>query len=389
METFRFFCRMRKRVAEMWQDNYYFPMKNDNENEIDFLNQSESEFLDFKQTFHSNNADLIHDILCMANSSHEGNRYLVFGISDNKEIIGIDEQEVILSHNLYDLFKNINLNRIPKIELRSTLINDKTIFFIEIHDLPNKPYFLLKDYHFQGRQVRAGVIYTRTGNTNTSISSTALDHEIEKMYLERLGLNKSPMERFERYLANTHEWVCRDPDRPTKDRIKELVFHYKPFPEFTIHMDYFGKISPFEWELEFEGELSQYLLRLKFHTTELERFSVLRDDWANYQTVVPEMIFLDREGTDFRSYYFVKDSVEFFLNKIIQEVYVYRMHRPMEGVFSVHESRDEARRAFIRDYAKGIKKYVYYFFHPDERRTFRADSNGRHAMRNESNRNKT
>lgn len=383
-----FSTRLKGRVAGMWQDDYYFPMNYDIENEIDFLNQSESEFLDFKQKFHSNKADLIHDILCLANSDIEGNRYLVFGISDNKEVIGIDERDVISSHDLYDLFKNINLNRIPKIELKSTLINDKTIYFIEIYDLPNKPYFLLKDYNLQGRQVRAGVIYTRTGNTNTPISSTALDHEIEKMYLERLGLNKSPMERFERYITITNDWICREPDRPSKDRIKELVFHYKPFPEFTICMDYFGKISPFEWELEFKGELSQYLLRLKFHSTELERFSVLRDDWANYQTVIPEMIFLDREDTDFRSYYFVKDSVEFYLNKIIQEVYMYRMHRPLEGVFSIHESRDEARRAFIQDYENGIKEYVYYFYHPDKRRIFRADVNGRHVMENESNINK-
>jgi hypothetical protein len=32
------------------------------------LQQDECEFLDFKQEFHANNVDLIHDILCLANA---------------------------------------------------------------------------------------------------------------------------------------------------------------------------------------------------------------------------------------------------------------------------------------------------------------------------------
>lgn len=41
----------------------------------------EGPWWDFKQTYHQNNAALVHDILCMANVLHDGDRYLIFGVT--------------------------------------------------------------------------------------------------------------------------------------------------------------------------------------------------------------------------------------------------------------------------------------------------------------------
>jgi hypothetical protein len=46
------------------------------------LNDTESDCLDFKQEFHSNMAELVHDILCLLNSKYDGDRYLVFGVRE-------------------------------------------------------------------------------------------------------------------------------------------------------------------------------------------------------------------------------------------------------------------------------------------------------------------
>ena len=37
---------------------------------------------DFKLQHHENNADLIHDVLCLANADCTGPRYLIFGVED-------------------------------------------------------------------------------------------------------------------------------------------------------------------------------------------------------------------------------------------------------------------------------------------------------------------
>ena len=37
--------------------------------------RSEGTYWDFKRCHHTNNADLIHDVLCLANAKHSGSRF--------------------------------------------------------------------------------------------------------------------------------------------------------------------------------------------------------------------------------------------------------------------------------------------------------------------------
>ena len=46
------------------------------------INYSESDWLDFKWEWHENIANLILDILCLANSDADNDRYIVFGVND-------------------------------------------------------------------------------------------------------------------------------------------------------------------------------------------------------------------------------------------------------------------------------------------------------------------
>lgn len=51
--------------------------------------QNESEFIDFKREFHKSNAKLLHDILCLSNSFYEGDRFIAFGVANDKTVYGI------------------------------------------------------------------------------------------------------------------------------------------------------------------------------------------------------------------------------------------------------------------------------------------------------------
>ncbi|WP_428835658.1 RNA-binding domain-containing protein [Sphingobacterium ginsenosidimutans] len=44
--------------------------------------RKEGNYWDFKEIPHDNNAGLLHDILCLANARHKGDRYLIYGVSD-------------------------------------------------------------------------------------------------------------------------------------------------------------------------------------------------------------------------------------------------------------------------------------------------------------------
>ena len=49
----------------------------------------EGEYWDFKQEWHERIEDLIKDIICFSNTVHNEDCYLIFGISDNLEIVGM------------------------------------------------------------------------------------------------------------------------------------------------------------------------------------------------------------------------------------------------------------------------------------------------------------
>ena len=46
--------------------------------------RAEGAFWDFKRCHHRDKDKLIHDILCLANARHHGNRFIIFGV-DNKD----------------------------------------------------------------------------------------------------------------------------------------------------------------------------------------------------------------------------------------------------------------------------------------------------------------
>ena len=53
----------------------------------------EGDYWDFKEKFPDNNADFLHDILCMSNSLSNSNRYLIYGIAQDKtkfKIVGVE-----------------------------------------------------------------------------------------------------------------------------------------------------------------------------------------------------------------------------------------------------------------------------------------------------------
>ncbi len=69
----------------------------------------EGPWWDFKQTYHQNNAALVHDILCMANVLHDGDRYLIFGVNDEGLITGVPEDGKQLNQaNLIDLLRKVS-----------------------------------------------------------------------------------------------------------------------------------------------------------------------------------------------------------------------------------------------------------------------------------------
>ncbi len=146
---------------------------------------------DFKLKHHENIAALVHDIICVANVIHDGNRYIIFGISDSLEVIGLSKEDK--SYTQADIINHLRKltfseHNIPNIQLNSLTFNDVDIVVLTIFNERLKPYYLTQEFRFQNKLIRAGVVYSRVEDTNTPLDSCANPCDVKAMCLKGLDL---------------------------------------------------------------------------------------------------------------------------------------------------------------------------------------------------------
>ncbi len=261
------------------------------------IKEAESEWLDFKKEWHQSNLDLLHDVLCLSNAYSENDRYLILGISDDRKIIGIEsDSNRKKQSDLLDFLRNSNLNRIPTIKLGTCTIENHEIDVLIIKNRPDKPFFLLKDKDYRGKTVRAGVVYTRIGDTNIPLKGCAPTDMQELMWREHFGISKPPLKRFEMYINDLKNW-----EKPNG----EEYFYYNVFPEFTIRI---GNRSdrPYEeeWATSFPDKNAfSYELEILCHNNLLEKFIFVSCDGGRYQIPQPEI-----KNENGKSFFFINSN---------------------------------------------------------------------------------
>jgi len=131
-------------------------------------NENESEYLEFKSIQYKKEVfdDMIADIMAMANSKYNGDKYIILGVGDkengSKDVIGIPEEEFFDS----SIIQNMVLNYIePELDIDYLPIkyNDLLIGVIVIKsNNMNKPYMINKDY----KRLKEGLCKIRKGSGN-------------------------------------------------------------------------------------------------------------------------------------------------------------------------------------------------------------------------------
>jgi len=269
----------------------------------------EGDFWDFKQEPHENKASLLHDILCLSNSLHRGNRFLIYGVTDPKdgaEIVGLEQKQVNRKTQVQfvDFLRSKSFagDCRPEIEFHTVEIDGKEIDVLMIYDNPNKPYYLTEDYKDKDKIVRANSIYTRTNDTNTPIDKCADIGVIEKMWRQRFRLDLSPLERMKFLLRQPHEWF--------KDIGNKSYAYHLDFPEFRIE---FSEVHEF-WEtfsFFFTNEKS-YLgnAAFKYNSTILFELEYMYCDEMRIELSLPKTASLRLKNDENWFYYYNLEELE-------------------------------------------------------------------------------
>ena len=151
-----------------------------NETIVKYINsKKEMDIYDFKQEWHSpsKDGDLLHDILSLANNENNEDAYLIIGVTDDHEVVGVKEWKK--SNDIYDFLRSKKFagGHIPTVELKKVYYKYYKIDVLVIKHSHNVPFFLTKQYKDVGIQ-----IYTRVGDTNTPKNEMASYDVIEKLW---------------------------------------------------------------------------------------------------------------------------------------------------------------------------------------------------------------
>ena len=202
---------------------------------------AEGDYWDFKQQWHSNNADLLHDIICMANSLANRDCYIIIGVEDGSyNVLGVDDENRKNQQNVIDMLRQKPAwagGYIPEVYVKTISIADKKIDVVVVKQSDNTPFYLLEDYKKEGQSIFKGAIYTRKGDTNTPKTGTADLHDTELLWKRRFGLLYNPSQRAKFYLKDLDNWESAEGETDKSGREDSFVF-YRPDPDYTVYFVY-------------------------------------------------------------------------------------------------------------------------------------------------------
>lgn len=208
----------------------------------------EDDWWDFKREHHHDKAELVHDILCMANNRPRKDSYIIFGIDNETfSVIGVESDSKRRNQQgITDILRNIAFagSVRPRIEIQTIYLGNHEVDVLIIKDSFDVPYYLEKEYQDKdvknsdgkkyGKIVRPYHIYTRVVDNNTAIDKQADINDIEFLWRKRLGVELPIMERLHILLSETDKWIF--------DWGNKKYCYHTDYPEFQIiQIDEFEK----------------------------------------------------------------------------------------------------------------------------------------------------
>jgi len=230
----------------------------------------EGSYWDFKLYWHDNNADLLKDIICMANNTSPdmNDGYIIFGVADKTyEVVGISDcknrknQESIIG---ILSSKQWSSEEIPEITVSSVFIGGTELDVLTIYNKSCTPYYLLEDctkIDNAGKKkviVKAGVIYSRVGDRNTASSECATKSASEFLWKKRFGLVGTDEFKIMKRLCDVDSWYTLDESEILYNRVYSDIQIVRTGEGMTVEIDE-GRAETTTWVMDFPYLFSDML----------------------------------------------------------------------------------------------------------------------------------
>ena len=282
-----------------------------------FLTQHrESDQWDVKEEWHENSADLIKDIICFANTIHDKDCYIIFGVNDELKVCGMQNKRYKQS-DILDTLSNLQFagDIVPQIELKTISMQSSyapydvvDVDVLIIYNTNMTPIYLKKRY---GEMIQ-GCIYSRIGDKNTQNNGNSDMGQIEMLWRKRLGLTKPPFEYIMDSLSRKLEW------REYKGSWYNI---YKP--EYVVRnnwdVDNQLKTDDFYSYSQVNESTHFYTLEIIVNNTVLEEYQTVSLDGGRLLVPVPELgVFSEWNKSDEKYYrYYIEENDRYVILKFL------------------------------------------------------------------------
>lgn len=265
--------------------------------------EKEGDYWDFKQEWHDNNGELVKDIVCFSNTVHDKDCYLIFGVSDDFKVVGMEKSRKKQA-DIIDYLSNVQFagDNLPKISVDSIkLLNGVELDVLTIYNTNMTPIYLNKPYG----KMKMGCIYARVGDRNTAIDRNAEISVIENLWKKRFGLTKSVKDYIFDSLKNKSAW-----------NETEYGYYYIYKPEYTIEetevdFDRGQGTDEFYVYNQTDQSTSYYDLHVKANGTLLYECQIVNLDGGRLSVPVPHWGYVHFDCDERISYkYYIENDDE-------------------------------------------------------------------------------
>lgn len=357
--------------------------------------KQEGGYWDFKLEWHDNKAELLYDIICLANNMENRDAYLIFGVEDKTcQIIGINEDN---SRNRLNTVRVVNFLRDkkfvggirPMARVETIDIEGKDLDILIIENSRYTPFRLSQDFKDKSkksndkdkeRTVKANNVYTRIQDTNTPINKTADPDKEEKLWRKRLRIDEPAYNKAMYYLENPEDWEKAERDSSDSyiatDELKypslklcrpawNDSYYYRYAPKYSIEFTSYcsGTNNRHFLCLLFSdptGTLGDVIVKASNQT--VYKYFYLDLDGVRAKLICPRSEVIDFIGNPFDRLftmsYMVKGSFECIVNEFLIEKFPIKKQSPDE-IYHYIEKWKDCIIQFESEYEKSeFKKYI-------------------------------
>lgn len=281
------------------------------------LLKQEGPYWDFKREWYSQDkkADLLHDIMCMANNLSNRDAYIIIGIDEENDYSAFSLKDDTNRKNTQQLVDFLRDKHFaggvrPVVSVESILFGESIIDVIVVYNSDETPFYLTDNY----QSVMPNNIYTRVMDSNTPKNKSADISHIGMLWKKRFGLLASPLERMKIYLHDATLWN----DSPRDNFIEKLYYRFSP--EFTIETVIDDSKDGYQYYLFNQTDIHPrwYDINLYYHQTMLISLEGLSLDGGRYFTPSPRtdgVSLTEYHNWDVTFKYFIKNSMEYVVHE--------------------------------------------------------------------------